>query len=130
MTEDQRQANEYLLEQMRRCGLFKCTDCLYALWEDRGLGMEYRCRHPRTLPNCAWNDHEHAMSGSACDVFEPNASACENVVMRMSATSKAVSDLIAYAWSHTKTTVTGESRDEIRLAEIRASISGQGMVRP
>ena len=82
-TKEKLEYNAYLLEIIRNCGLFKCTDCLYALWKDRGLGMEYKCCHPRTLPNSAWNDLETAMRGSACDVFEPSGEAKHHLVERM-----------------------------------------------
>lgn len=130
MTEESRKDNEYLLEQLRRCGLFKCHDCLYALWEDRGLGMEYKCCHPRALPHSAWRDKWDADFGSACDVFEPHAHACENVARRMSETSKAVSNLLDYAWRHTDKTVLLDSPDEHYLNRQTSVIRENGMVRP
>lgn len=129
-TKEQLEYNEYLLDQMRRCGMFKCHDCLYALWEDRGHGMEYKCCHPRTLPHSAWRDEWDADFGSACDVFEPHANACSNLARRMSKTSGAVSALIDYAWKHTDKTVLLDSADERFVKRLTAEIRKQGMVRP
>lgn len=128
-TKEQREYNGYLLEIIRNCGLFKCTDCLYALWEDRGLGLDYKCGHPRTLPGSAWNDLDTAMRGSACDVFEPAANAARNVVGRMVKTQEAVAALEDYAWRHTESTVMRDSADEKRLNSICRAIDEQRMVR-
>ena len=118
-----------LLGIMRNCGVFKCTECLYALWQDRGYGKEFKCCHPRTVPNSAWNDLDAAMFGSACDVFEPMPSATAQVAERMSETSRAVRQLIEYAWAHTHRTPMLDSIDEKRLLNIIKEIDEQGMVR-
>ena len=41
--------NEYLLEHFRRCGEFKCIECLYSLCEETRLGKMYDCKYPGTL---------------------------------------------------------------------------------
>lgn len=128
-TDEQKEYNDYLLEILRNCGLFKCTECLYALWEDRGFGMEYKCCHPRTLPHSAWNDLDTAMRGCACYAFEPSAQAKHNLVERMTVTSEAVRKLIDYAWRHTDRTGLGNSPDEAYLGKLIREIDGQGMVR-
>ena len=121
--------NVYLLEIIRNCGLFKCTDCLYALWEDRGYGMEYKCCAPHTVLHSAWNDFDHAMRGSACFAFEPSAQAKHNVVKRMVKTQEAVAALMDYAWRHTERSVMRNAADEKRLDGIVKAIDEQGMVR-
>ena len=128
-TKEQLEYNKYLLEILGNCGMFKCTDCLYALWEDRGLGLDYKCCHPRTLPHSAWNDLDTAMRGSACDVFEPCGNAVSQLAKRVSKCSKAVSDLIDYAWRHTDNTAMGDSADEKRLRSITRAITEQGVLR-
>lgn len=128
-TKEQLEYNAYLLDVIRRCGLFKCTDCIFALWEDRQHGMEFKCCHPRTLYNSAWNDLDTAMRGSACDVFEPSRSAVSNVVDRMVETQEAVAALEEYAWRHTNRTQLQDSNDETRLGDICRAIDRQKMVR-
>ena len=128
-TKEQLEYNAYLLEIIRNCGLFKCTDCIYALWEDRGHGMEYKCCAPHTVLNSAWNDLDHAVRGSACFAFEPSAQAKGNVVKRMVKTQKAVAALPDYAWRHTERSVMRDTADERRLDGICKAIDGQGMVR-
>jgi hypothetical protein len=129
-TKEQLEYNAYLLEIIRNCGFFKCTDCIYALWEDRGHGMEYKCCAPHTLPHSAWNDLETAMRGSACFAFEPSGQAKHNVVERMVKTQEAVAALEDYSWRHTERTVMRDSADEVRLGRICKEIGEQGMVRP
>lgn len=126
---EQLEYNAYLLEIIRNCGLFKCTDCLYALWEDRGHGMEYKCCASHTVLNSAWNDIDHAMRGSACFAFEPSAQAKHNVVSRMVKTQEAVAALMDYAWRHTEHSVMRDTADERRLDGICKAIDEQGMVR-
>lgn len=128
-TKEQLEYNAYLLEIIRNCGLFKCTDCLYALWEDRGYGMEYKCCAPHTVLHSAWNDLDHAMRGSACFAFEPSAQAKRNVVERMVKTQEAVAALMDYAWRHTERSVMRSTADEKRLDGICKAIDEQRMVR-
>lgn len=128
-TKEQLEYNAYLLEIIRNCGLFKCTDCLYALWENRGYGLEYKCRAPHTVPNSAWNGLDHAMRGSACFAFEPSAQAKRNVVERMVKTQEAVAALEDYAWRHTERSIMRDTADEKRLDGIVKAIDEQGMVR-
>lgn len=123
-TKEQLEYNEYLLEIMRNCGMFKCTDCLYALWEDRSYGMEYKCCHPRTLPHSAWRDLDTAMFGSACDAFEPSEEAKGHLVERMVKTSKAVEHLADFAWRHSESELDNEW-----LRKTCRDIDEQGMVR-
>lgn len=128
-TKEQLEYSAHLLEIIRNCGLFKCTDCLYARWEDRGHGMEYRCCAPHTLPHSAWNDLDTAMRGSACFAFEPSGRAKHNVVERMVKTQEAVAALEDYAWRHTDSTIMRDSADEKRLNAICMAIDEQRMVR-
>lgn len=128
-TKEQLEYNAYLLEIIRDCGLFKCTDCLYALWEDRGQGMEYKCCGPHAATHCAWNDLETAMRGSACFAFEPSAQAKRNVVERMTKTRDAVNELWKYARDKTEWTPTRETADERRLIGAMYVIEREGMVR-
>lgn len=128
-TKEQLEYNAYLLEIIRNCGLFKCTDCLYALWEDRGYGMEYKCCGRHTVPSIALNDLDHAMRGSASFAFEPSAQAKHNVVRRMVKTQEAVAALMDYAWRHTERFVMCSTADERRLDGICKAIDEQGMVR-
>lgn len=128
-TKEQLEYNAYLLEIIRNCGLFKCTDCLYAFWEDRGYGMEYKCCAPHTVPNSAWNDLDHAMRGSACFAFEPSGEAKHHLVERMVKTQEAVAALKDYAWRHTERSVMCDTADERRLDGIVKAIDEQGMVR-
>lgn len=128
-TKEQREYNEYLLEIIRNCGLFKCTDCLYALWEDRGYGMEYKCNAPHTLPHSAWNDLETAMRGSACFAFEPSGEAKHHLVERMAKTRDAVNELWKYASDKTEWTPMRETADERRLMGAMHVIEREVMVR-
>lgn len=128
-TKEQLEYNSYLLEIIRSCGLFKCTDCLYALWENRGYGMEYKCCAPHTVLHSAWKDLDMAMRGSACFAFEPSAQAKSNVVERMTKTQEAVAALEDYAWRHTERSIMCNTADEKRLDGICKSIDEQGMVR-
>jgi hypothetical protein len=128
-TEEQLEYNAYLLEIIRSCGLFKCTDCIYARWEDRGYGMEYKCCHPRTLPHSAWNDLETAMRGSACDAFEPSGESKRHLVERMTKTQDAVNELWKYARDKTEWTPMRETADERRLMGAMHVIEREGMVR-
>lgn len=128
-TKEQLEYNSYLLEIIRNCGLFKCTDCLYALWDNRGHGMEYKCCAPHTVLHSAWNDLDVAMRGSACFAFEPSAQAKSNVVERMTKTQEAVAALEDYAWRHTERSIMCNTADEKRLDGICKSIDEQGMVR-
>lgn len=128
-TKEQLEYNAYLLEIIRNCGLFKCTDCIYARWEDRGYGMEYKCCHPRTLPHSAWNDLETAMRGSACDVFEPSGEAKRHLVERMTKTQDAVNELWKYARDKTEWTPMRGTADERRLMGAMHVIEREGMVR-
>ena len=128
-TKEQLEYNAYLLEIIRNCGLFKCTDCLYALLEDRGYGMEYKCCAPHTVLNSAWNDLDHAMRGSACFAFEPSGEAKHHLVERMVKTQEAVAALEEYAWRHTERSAMHDTADERRLSDICKAIDEQGMVR-
>ena len=128
-TKEQLEYNSYLLEIIRNCGLFKCTDCLYALWEDRGYGMEYKCCAPHTIQHSAWNDLETAMRGSACFAFEPSAQAKHNVVERMTKTQDAVNELWKYARDKTEWTLMRGTADERRLMGAMHVIEREGMVR-
>ena len=121
--------NARLLEIIRNCGLFKCTDCLYALWEDQGYGLEYKCCAPHTVLHSAWNDLDHAMRGSACFAFEPSGEAKHHLVERMVKTQEAVAALKDYAWRHTERSVMCDTADERRLSGICKTINEQGMVR-
>lgn len=128
-TKEQLEYNAYLLEIIRNCGLFKCTDCIHARWADRGCGMEYKCCAPHTLPNSGWNDLDHAMRGSACFAFEPSTNAKRNLVERVSKTNDAVNELWKYARDKTEWTPTQETADERRLMGAMHAIEREGMVR-
>ena len=76
---------DFLLEHLRQCGEFKCTECLYSLCVNTDLGEMYDCKYPGTLMNKGYKDRADVMRGCACPWFEPMAKAGQYVARRNAA---------------------------------------------
>ena len=117
----------YLLDHIRQCGEFKCTECLYSYCEDSHIGRLFECRHPQTLRNKGMNDEDTIMRGCACFWFEPMAKAGERVALRNADIMDSFRELAEYARDKTECTVLRDSADENRLRRILTKLQKNGV---
>lgn len=117
----------YLLEHLRQCGEFKCTECLYSYCEDAHVGRLFDCRHPQTLRNKGMKDEDAVMRGCACFWFEPMAKAGERVALRNAEIMDSFRELMSYARDKTESTWARESLDEKRLERITNDLLRNGV---
>lgn len=119
---------EYLLEHFRRCGEFKCAECLYSLCEDSIYGKLYDCKYPGTLRHKALKDQGQVMHSTACCWFEPMAHAGEHVAERNARQLEVWRKVLDYAWAHTHVTERHETIDEKRLLALQKELSDLGVM--
>lgn len=123
-----KERTEYLLEHLRTCGEYKCTECLYSLRVETHLGDMYDCKHPGTLRHKGHKDRADVMRGSACCWFEPMAHAGEYVARRNADQRDVWRKVLDYAERHTEWTPTGESNDERQLARLKSELRDLGVM--
>lgn len=120
--------NEYLLEHFRRCGEFKCTECLYSLYAETSNGKMYDCKYPGTLRHKFLKDQDQVMHSSACCWFEPMAHAGEYAAQRNAKQREIWRKVLDYAWAHTHVTERHDTIDEKRLIALQKELSDLGVM--
>lgn len=123
-----KERTDFLLEHLRQCGEFKCTECLYSLAVDSELGWLYDCKHPGTLLHKGYKDRADVMRGCACFWFEPMAKAGQYVAHRNAEQRRVWREILEYAERHTNWTATGDSNDEKQLARLRKELQELGVM--